>query len=125
MHDLYKTESVALMESTNPTFIKMNSTSYAKLVEVRIEFVSIGEIDTMNEKYQAEFRIRARWYDDEEIFEFDKRRHWYPKLFIENALNDVKEEFTYHVARVDDKTIITETRIAKGSFWGKLNDRIN
>ena len=56
-------------------------------------------------------------YDDEEIFEYDKKKHWYPKLFIENALHDVKEEITYHVDRIQGKSIITETRIAKGKFW--------
>ena len=90
---------------------------YAKLVEVSIEFLSLGEIDTMSERYEAEVRIRSRWYDDEEIDEYDKSIHWYPKLFIVNALPDVKEEIRYRVERLHEKSIITEIRIAKGKFW--------
>ena len=102
-----------------PTYLEMttNANKYAKLVEVSIEFLSLGEIDTMSERYEAEVRIRSRWYDDEEIDEYDKSRHWYPKLFIVNALPDVKEDIRYRVERLENKSIITEIRIAKGKFW--------
>ena len=36
--------------------------SYAKLVWVRIEFITFGEVDTLSEKYQAEVKIRSKWY---------------------------------------------------------------
>ncbi len=73
-----------LNEPSPPTYLEMTNVianKYAKLVEVSIEFLSLGEIDTMSERYEAEVRIRSRWYDDEEIDEYDKTRHWYPKLF--------------------------------------------
>ena len=31
---------------------------YARVVQVRIEFVSIGEVDTYKEKYQAEIKVK-------------------------------------------------------------------
>ena len=93
--------------------------TYAKLVEVRIEFISIGEVDTMNEKFQAQVKVTSRWYDDEEIDVYDKSKHWNPKLFIENAL-DIREEIDYYVDRFNNKSIVTEVRYAKGSFWEKL-----
>lgn len=89
---------------------------FAKLVWVRIEFCGIGDIDTVNEKYQAEVKIKSKWYDEGDIEEYDKKKHWYPKLFIENALDNVKEEITYDITKVDDKCMIVETRIAKGNF---------
>ena len=58
-----------------------------------------------------------RYEDDGSINEYDKKTRWYPKLFIENALENVKEEITYSVTHVEDKCMITETRIAKGYFW--------
>ena len=108
----------SLIDPQPPTYVEMTSLNkYAKLVEVSIEFLSLGEIDTMNEKYEAEVRIKSRWYDDEEIDEYDKSIHWYPKLFIVNALPDVKEDIRYRVERLQNKSIITEIRIAKGKFW--------
>ena len=108
--------SNALLQARTPNFIKVDAVnSYAKLVEVRIEFLNLGEIDTMNEKFSAEVRIKSRWYDDEDIEEFDKKKRWYPKLFIENALADkYQEDISFAVTRIDGKSIVTETRIAKG-----------
>ena len=41
-----------------------------------IQFLTIGEVDTTNEKYQAEVLIRSRWYMDEEVEKYDKAIHW-------------------------------------------------
>ena len=117
MNDLYRVDSNQLIERPS-SFVKMASVSnYAKLIEVRIEFMSLGEVDTMNEKYQAEVKIRSRWYDDEIIDQYDKNKHWNPKLFIRNALHDLKEDISYHCTRMDNKTIITETRVSKGKAF--------
>jgi hypothetical protein len=121
MNGFYNFESTKLVVPQSDLMFKMSSAAnYAKLIEVRIEFLSFGEVDTMNEKFQAEVKVRSRWYDDEDIEIYDKSIHWYPKLFIENALHDVKEEISYQVDKLNDKSIITEIRIAKGSFWGNI-----
>lgn len=91
--------------------------NYAKLVWVRIEFITFGEVDTFNEKYQAEVKIRSKWYDEGDIDEYDRDKHWNPKLYIENAMHDVKEEVKWSVTKLEDKVMVTETRTAKGSFW--------
>ena len=110
---LDETDKVSLL--SEHTVIKMNNeNNYAKLVVVIIEFISIGEVDTTNEKYDAEVKIISKWIDDEEIDEYDKKKHWYPQLFIVNAFYDVKEDIQYRVDRFENKSIITETRIAKG-----------
>ena len=83
--ELQRIENNSLIQGRTPNFINSVSVNcYAKLVEVRIEFITLGEIDTMNEKFNAEVRIISRWYDDEDIDEYDKKKHWSPKLFIEN-----------------------------------------
>ena len=117
MNDLYRVDSNQLIERPS-SFVKMASVSnYAKLIEVRIEFMSLGEVDTMNEKYQAEVKIRSRWYDDEIIDQYDKNKHWNPKLFIQNALHDLKEDISYQCTKMDNKTIVTETRVSKGKSF--------
>jgi hypothetical protein len=93
------------------------TSKYIRLVQVSIEFLSIGEIDTIDEKFDAEVRIKSTWCENEDLEVYDRNEHWYPKLFIANAMSDVVEEIKYNVARFDSKSIITETRIARGNFW--------
>ena len=86
-----------------------------RIIEVRIEFTQIGEVDTMNEKFQAIVKTKAKWFENEIINDYDPKEHWNPKLFIENALHDkFNEEVSYNITSYDDKTMITETRISKG-----------
>jgi hypothetical protein len=95
-----------------------------KLIECSIQFIQIGEVDTMNERYQAVVEIKAKWYDDEIIENYDPKKHWNPKLFIENASYDKNiEEINYSVSKYYDRTLITETRIAKGTFWERMELR--
>ncbi len=44
-------------------------------VEVYIEFLRIGEIDTLNEKYNAEINIECKWIEkDYHINEYDPKK---------------------------------------------------
>jgi hypothetical protein len=88
-------------------------------VEIYVEFVRIGEIDTINEKYQAELNIEARWID---IYDsYNPSFHWNPKLFIENALQEPKQQISYQVnIRSDGNYVVIEKRNIKGVFWEKL-----
>lgn len=90
-----------------------------RIVQVVIEFTRIGEIDTMNEKYQAEIIIESKWRDkrDYDNIEYDPDVHWNPRLFIENAINEIKENITYRVTKENGSSIITEVRRSKGSIW--------
>lgn len=89
-----------------------------KLVEVLIQYCRIGEIDTINEKYQAEICIESKWIEREPISAYDPRKHWNPMLQIENALQIGSEQVDYHVVRDRDSdfNIITEIRYVKGLF---------
>ena len=94
--------------------------NYARVIQVRIEFVSIGEVDTYKEKYQAEIKVNSSWTDSEDLEEYDPDVQWYPKLFVENAIYDkYYEDISYRLTKVDGKTVVTETRICKGYFWEK------
>ncbi|CAF3386933.1 unnamed protein product [Rotaria sp. Silwood1] len=111
-------------------------------VYVRLMFLRIGEIDTLNEKYQAQASIESRW-----PVEFDKfspnlssdeqtrlihgksislinyaESNWHPQLYIENILGDLKEQLRYSakISKADNQIYICEHRDIKGIFWEKL-----
>lgn len=87
-----------------------------KTVESAFEFVSIGEIDTMKEFFQAEVIIESKWmFNEAEIEVYEPKKQWNPKLYIENAKNISKEEITYEISIVNGITFINETRQVKGS----------
>lgn len=75
------------------------SSSDVRYVQVTIEFVRIGEIDTMNEKYNAEIFIESKWIENNGILEYSPEKHWNPQLFIENALQEPKEKIKYSLTR--------------------------
>ncbi|CAF0942644.1 unnamed protein product [Brachionus calyciflorus] len=118
-------ETESLMPKLNETLEKINPDStikYPVQIRVSIEFLSIGEVDTLNEKFQAEVRIISKWCDEQaDKTEFKSEEDWNPYLFIENSLHDVKEEIKYKIDKIDDyRREITETRIAKGNFWERI-----
>ena len=102
----------------------------------------LGEIDTLNERYQAHASIESRWVVSHDKFlstitateqerlmkgksiSLDKyeQSHWHPQLYIENALGDLKEQIKYSakINAKDQKIYICEHRIIKGMFWEKL-----
>ena len=111
-------------------------------VHVRLMFLRIGEIDTLNEKYQAQASIEARWpiepekilphlsSDEQTRLTYGKSVslinysdiHWHPQLYIENVLGDLKEQIRYSAKRskIDQQIYICEHRDIKGLFWEKL-----
>ena len=92
-----------------------------KYVQLLVEISKIGEIDTLNERYQAEFYIEAKWIGENDIVEYDPKRHWNPKLYVENTYQEPKETLKYDVSRdKNNNTIVTEVRHIKGLFWERL-----
>jgi hypothetical protein len=92
-------------------------------VKITIEFLRIGEIDTMNEKYNAEIRIDAKWLEkDTTIEKYNPEQHWNPKLFIENASFDKSnvEDINYFAKKINDQIQVTETRNFKGTIWERM-----
>ncbi len=105
-------------------------------------FLRVGEIDTLNEKYQAQAAIEARWpveFDQlsSELSSDDQKRlhdgksislpkyvesHRHPQLYIENALGDLKEQIRYSAkkSKEDNEIYVCEHRDIKGLFWEKL-----
>ena len=114
----------------------------AMKVYVRLMFLRIGEIDTLNEKYQAQAAIESRWpvevdkilpnlsSDEQQRLAYGKsvslikysESNWHPQLYIENALGDLKEQIRYSAkkSKIDNQIYICEHRDIKGLFWEKL-----
>ncbi len=111
-------------------------------VHIRLMFLRVGEIDTLNERYQAHVAIEARWPidinnlspslssdDQKRLIEGKsisllnyKESHWHPQLYIENAIGDLKEQIRYSAKKsiIDNEIYICEHNDIKGSFWVKL-----
>lgn len=86
-----------------------------KEVEIRIIFLRIGDIDTLNEKFFAEILIESRWEDPKLSLEFESdsdsslaeeekelnnpNKYWNPKIYVENSLNDPKQTVYYKVKK--------------------------
>jgi hypothetical protein len=82
-------------------------------VELRIIFLRIGEIDTLNEKFFAEILVECKWQDEKLCAEFDQRlvreekelsmsasaKYWNPKIYIENGLNDPIQTIHYKIKK--------------------------
>ena len=70
-----------------------------RIVHVSVEFIRLGEIATMNDKYNAEICIESKWIDKDHIQNYNPEQHWNPQLFIENTLIEPKEKIKYNVIR--------------------------
>ncbi len=100
--------------------IQKENTTVSKTVSSSFEFVRIGEIDTIKETFQAEVIIESKWLSADEIETYDPKKHWNPRLFVENAIV-VKETISYDVIKEQSQTYIQETRIVSGTFWESLD----
>uniref|UniRef100_A0A1I8JP22 Neur_chan_LBD domain-containing protein n=1 Tax=Macrostomum lignano TaxID=282301 RepID=A0A1I8JP22_9PLAT len=105
----------------------------AVVVEIRVVFLKIGEIDTLKELYHADAFIQAKWKEPllegrgaEELKSIDLEKYWNPLLYIDNILSETKEA-TWVVAQHDplnSDVYIVERRRIKGVFLEtlELND---
>ena len=64
------------------------------MVEIRVVFYKVGEIDTLNEKFYAEAFIEASWIDPylESNKQYNPKLNWNPEILILNSIGVLKEE---------------------------------
>ena len=88
-----------------------------RVVHVEFECLKIGDIDTMNEKYYAEFLFNVSWSENKLISEYDKKKDWNPMIFIDNIMGKADETIEYKTAINNSSgyTVITEKRVNKVS----------
>lgn len=89
--------------------------SEPKIVKIFVLIRKIGQIDTLNERFHAEFTIEAMWSSKEEInSEYDPSLHWNPKIHIENLFGNLEETIKYYVKKTSDEIFVIEKRQIKG-----------
>ena len=114
-----------------------------RIVHVKVDFIKLGEIDTMNENYHAEILIESKWLETEEIIEYNSDVHWNPKFVIENVVQLHYEKIKYSIKNeseisiskifdlkfflliiliIDGQLWIIENRSFKGYYFNKLKD---
>ena len=83
------------------------------------------KVITLQEKFYAEVVIEARWLYDPEA------SSWNPKIYVKNALGDIKQEVVsefvddldepvYSSSRRHEVVYVWEIRKVIGTFWEKL-----
>ena len=92
-------------------------------VYIQINFIKIYDIDTVNQRYQADVIIQSKWSDPSiksvnDNIQPDKI--WKPELYIDNAINDVKEDIRYKILKEEGGLMICEIRKAKCMLWERL-----
>uniref|UniRef100_A0A5K3FN35 Neur_chan_LBD domain-containing protein n=1 Tax=Mesocestoides corti TaxID=53468 RepID=A0A5K3FN35_MESCO len=102
------------------------------IVEVRVVFLKIGEIDTLKEFYQADAFLQTKWREPrldgrspEELGSVDLDRYWNPLCYIDNILSETKEvQWISTVTGPNSEVYIVERRRIKGVFLEtlELND---
>ena len=64
-------------------------------VQIQFEIINIGRISTLNESFEAELIVNARWkafnqhmisLNDDSVLVYDQKKHWNPELYIENLI---------------------------------------
>ncbi|CAF0736737.1 unnamed protein product [Adineta steineri] len=94
-------------------------------VTIRVKFIRLGEVITLQEKFFAEIVIEARWLYDRSA------ASWNPNLYVKNAIGDIKQEITSELVDTLDEPIylddsthdviyVWEIRKVVGTFWEKL-----
>lgn len=89
-------------------------------LQVNIDFLNIGQIDNLNEKFEAEIRIESTWCEYSDLIVYDPEKHWNPRLYVQNLLNETKDIIKYRVHKETDCLVIKEIRIIRGNFWERL-----
>ena len=70
------------------------------VVELRVVFYKVGEIDTLKEKFYAEAFIEASWIDPflDPNKQYHPKQNWNPDILILNSIGVLKEEIWHTLA---------------------------
>jgi hypothetical protein len=90
-------------------------------VYIRAGYSKIYDIDTINQRFQAELIIESKWRDLnlKSVNDDLSKVLWRPELYIENSLSNLKEEISCKITYDDDSKenlIVSEIRKVSGLF---------
>lgn len=94
----------------------------ARDVSVRVSYTKVFQVDTHNQRFQAEVIVESKWFDsDVDSLNFDvSKLKWKPELYIDNAINEPNEKNSYKILKENGKFLITEIKVLKGTFSESL-----
>ncbi|BHF65114.1 hypothetical protein SprV_0200812300 [Sparganum proliferum] len=102
------------------------------IVEVRVVFLKIGEIDTLKEYYQADVFLQAKWREpkldgksQEYLSRTDLDLYWNPLCYVDNILSETKEvRWLSTQTNPNGEVYIVDRRRVRGVFLEtlELND---
>ncbi|PAA49613.1 hypothetical protein BOX15_Mlig014474g1 [Macrostomum lignano] len=95
-----------------------------RLVEVRIVFTKIGDIDTVHECFEASVYLEVRWREpalDKAVTTVDTSSLWHPDLYVDNCIGDLKHQKEVEVIRVESgDTFVQEKHSVRGKFHEQM-----
>ena len=86
-----------------------------RVVHIEFECLKVGEIDTMNEKYYAEFLFTISWSENKLISVYDKKKDWNPMIYIDNVIGKSEEIVEYKLKPFKNNscTVVFEKKLVK------------
>ena len=91
-----------------------NSNVGPRVVYVQYECLKVGEIDTLNEKYYAEYLFIISWNENKFISTYDKNKEWNPMVYIDNYIGNHEIMIEYETFHNNNShTVIFEKRLVK------------
>jgi hypothetical protein len=93
-------------------------------VYIRANFTKIMDIDTVNQRFQAEAIVESIWAVPNLKMgdKIDDKTIWKPDIYIDYGVKDVGEEVVYKVVPGPNNSeySICELRKVRGVFWENL-----
>lgn len=91
-------------------------------VYINASFIKIHDIDTINQRFQAELLIEMRWHDSTLKSTKDYQSiEWKPDIYVENAVNETKNETSLKIfANSQNLLMVSEIRHVRGVFHENL-----
>ncbi|KAK2161180.1 hypothetical protein LSH36_120g06032 [Paralvinella palmiformis] len=108
----------------------MANTGEKKEIFIRVVFIKIGEINTLQENFFADAFVQARWRESkldgkgakgEEVEFAERDKYWNPSIYVDNCIGEPKESI-WHQVHYDSSgsAYIVEKRRIKGLFFEKM-----
>ncbi|XP_050400315.1 cys-loop ligand-gated ion channel isoform X1 [Patella vulgata] len=102
----------------------VNVTSKVREVFVSLIFLKVGEIDTLQETFEADVYIKVRWREctldhgtNKSLDEASQSEMWNPKIQIQNIIGSPRTRLSTEVEFTSQReAYIIETRRIKGTF---------
>lgn len=99
-----------------------NETNQPIDVGIRVSFTKIYDIDTLNQRFQAEILIESQWFDPKvnSLKQDANSLDWTPELYIENAISESNHEIFRKIIDQNSKLKVYQVQKIKGIFWENL-----